>query len=52
MLLVQSAFSEPGRDPATVAAGLRHALDELASFVGAERWEVNGAKGDLIPLLR
>ncbi len=48
VLRVLAAFSEPGTDAATVAGGLHHALDQLATFVGVERWEVAGTRGDLI----
>lgn len=52
VLRVLGAFSEPGTKAREVARGLRHALDQLASFVGAERWVVSGRKGDLSKALR
>ena len=52
VLRVFGAFSESGTDPRVVTDGLRRALDDLAVFVGADRWMVDGNKGDLIPFLR
>lgn len=52
VLRVFGAFIETGQDPARVLEGLRVALDELATFVGAERWIVDGDRGDLIAGLR
>lgn len=52
VLRVKAAFSEPDTDRAVVVEGLRHALDQLTLFVGCARWEVDGDRGDLTPLLR
>ena len=52
VLRVFSAFGEDGHDPKVVVDGLRSALDDLARFVGADRWEVDGDRGDLIRSLR
>ncbi len=52
VLRVLGAFPEEDVDRSTVAGGLRHALDELARFVGCGRWEVSGDRGDLVSLLR
>ena len=51
VLRVLGAFSEPGVDAGPVADGLRHALDQLATFVGVGRWTVDGSRGDLIARL-
>ncbi|EDM78526.1 hypothetical protein PPSIR1_33464 [Plesiocystis pacifica SIR-1] len=52
VLRVLGAFAEPGVDKAEVVEGLGRALDELSAFVGAERWQVSGRKGDLSTALR
>ncbi|MEX1364535.1 MAG: crosslink repair DNA glycosylase YcaQ family protein [Nannocystaceae bacterium] len=52
VLVVKAAFSEPGADPVRVVPGLRKALDDLAVFVGVDRWKVSGRRGDLTPHLR
>ncbi|MCQ3812808.1 MAG: winged helix DNA-binding domain-containing protein [Acidimicrobiia bacterium] len=51
VLLVQGAFKEPGHPQTQVAAGLRHALNDLTRFVGCETWKVTGTAGDLINAL-
>lgn len=50
-LLVLAAFAEPGENLGEVAAALRPALDDLARFVGVERWEVAGSRGDVMAKL-
>jgi uncharacterized protein len=50
-LVVQSAFSEPGRKPKEVAGALAAALGEMASWLGLERIEVRD-RGDLSATLR
>ncbi len=52
VLRVRGAYSEPTVEAAKVAEALRSALDDLARFVGVDRWMVEGNKGDLAPLLR
>lgn len=52
VLRILGAFAEDGVDRRMVADALRHALDELGAFVGCERWEVAGDRGDLVSLLR
>ena len=52
LLRVLGAFSEPDCDRGEVVEGLMRALDDLACFVGAERWVVSGRKGDLAAALR
>ena len=52
VLRVRGAYSEPTAEAAKVAEALRSALDDLARFVGVDRWMVEGNKGDLAPLLR
>ena len=47
VLRVFAAHGEPGIDAATVTDRLRDALDDLARFVGATTWEVDGTRGDL-----
>ena len=46
-----AVHGEPGINNAAVVDGLRTALDNLARFVGAERWTADGARGDLARLL-
>ncbi|MEM9519727.1 MAG: crosslink repair DNA glycosylase YcaQ family protein [Actinomycetota bacterium] len=49
---VFGAFAEPGVDIGPTAGRLADALDELATFVGVDGWQVDGDKGDLIDPLR
>jgi len=51
VLRVLGAFSEPETDLAVVVEGLRHSLDQLARFVGADSWQVDGDRGDLTSVL-
>ena len=46
-LRVLAVHGEPGINESAVVDGLRTALDELARFVQANRWEVNGLRGNL-----
>ena len=48
VLRVLAAHGEAGVNESAVLDGLRKALDELARFVGAERWMVDGTRGNLI----
>lgn len=52
VLRVKAAYAEVGRDPRAIAAAMRPALDDLARFVGVDRWIVDGDKGDVTRLLR
>lgn len=52
VLRVFGAFAEEGHSPGRVAEALRPALDDLATMVGVDGWMVDGAKGDVIRLLR
>ena len=52
VLRVLAAYSEPDQDVRVVADALRSALDDLACFVGAERWMAAGRRGDVTALLR
>ncbi|MEM7141086.1 MAG: crosslink repair DNA glycosylase YcaQ family protein [Actinomycetota bacterium] len=52
VLRVLAAYAEDGRDPGAVAEALRPALDDLAAFVGAGGWVVDGRRGDVTPRLR
>lgn len=47
VLRVRSAFSEADVDRDAVLDGMRRGLDDLARFVGAGGWEVEGDRGDL-----
>jgi uncharacterized protein YcaQ len=51
VLRVLAAFAEPDVDAGAVVGPLRRALDDLAEFVGAEGWSVDGTRGDLTPRL-
>lgn len=48
VLLVRGAFAEPGHGRGSVVEALRQALDDLTVLVGCERWQVDGAAGDLV----
>ena len=46
-LRVLAVHGEPGINESAVVDGLRTALDDLARFVQADRWEVDGTRGNL-----
>ncbi len=52
VLRVKAAYAEAGVDPAAIVEPLRTALDDLAVFVGANSWKVDGRRGDVMAFLR